>query len=93
MKKNDAWNIRRLVDELFVPVTQHIILKIVGFLLPSIAAAAVDLKEYWFMHDNHSCLTTNLTSFNLLVSWRENHIEMRKFSSRIGEFCHLRRHS
>ena len=31
MKKNNAWNIRRLVDESFVPSTQRIILKIVGF--------------------------------------------------------------
>ena len=30
MKKN-AWNIRRLVDDSFVPATQRIILKIVGF--------------------------------------------------------------
>ena len=32
MKKNDTWNIRRLVDEMIVPSTQRIILKIVGFL-------------------------------------------------------------
>ena len=31
MKKNNTWNIRRLVDESFVPVTQRILLKIVGF--------------------------------------------------------------
>ena len=31
-KKNNTWNIRRLVNESFVPVTQRIILKIVGFL-------------------------------------------------------------
>ena len=31
MKKINAWNIRCLVDELFVPTTQHITLKIVGF--------------------------------------------------------------
>ena len=31
-KKNNTWNIRCLVDELFVPATQRIILKIVGFL-------------------------------------------------------------
>ena len=34
MKKNNAWNIRHLVNELFVPsthATQRIILKIVGF--------------------------------------------------------------
>ena len=31
-EKNNAWNIRRLVDESFVPLTQRIILKIVGFL-------------------------------------------------------------
>ena len=30
MKKN-TWSIRLLVDEMFVPATQHIILKIVGF--------------------------------------------------------------
>ena len=30
-EKNNAWNIRRLVDESFVPSTQRIILKIVGF--------------------------------------------------------------
>ena len=33
MKKNNAWNIRHLVDESFVPSTQRIILKIVGFLV------------------------------------------------------------
>ena len=32
-RKNNTWNIRRLVDEAFVPATQHIILKIVGFLI------------------------------------------------------------
>ena len=32
MKKNNSWNIRHLVDESFVPVTQYIILKIVGFI-------------------------------------------------------------
>ena len=31
MKNNNAWNIRRLVDESFVPSTHRIILKIVGF--------------------------------------------------------------
>ena len=31
MKKNHTWNIRRLVDESFVPATQRIILKIVEF--------------------------------------------------------------
>ena len=30
-KKNNAWNIRRMVNETIVPATQHIILKIVGF--------------------------------------------------------------
>ena len=30
-KKNNAWNIRRLVDDSFVPLTQRIILKIDGF--------------------------------------------------------------
>ena len=30
-KRNNAWNIRPLVDELIVPATQLIILKIVGF--------------------------------------------------------------
>ena len=34
-EKNNTWNIRRLVDETIVPATQHIILKIVGFLGPS----------------------------------------------------------
>ena len=32
MKKNNTWNIRRLVNEMIVPSTQRIILKIVGFL-------------------------------------------------------------
>ena len=32
-EKNNAWNIGRLVDESFVQLTQHIILKIVGFLV------------------------------------------------------------
>ena len=31
MKINDTWNTRRLVDELFVPATQRIVLMIVGF--------------------------------------------------------------
>ena len=30
-EKNNAWNIRRLVDESFIPATQRIILKIVEF--------------------------------------------------------------
>ena len=30
-EKNNTWNIRRLVDESFVPANQRIILKIVGF--------------------------------------------------------------
>ena len=33
MKKNNTWNIRRLVAETIVPLTQCIILKIVGFLM------------------------------------------------------------
>ena len=33
MEKNNAWNIRRLVNESFVPATQRIVLKIVGFLI------------------------------------------------------------
>ena len=32
MKKNNTWNIRGLVNEMIVPSTQCIILKIVGFL-------------------------------------------------------------
>ena len=36
MKKNNAWNIRRLVDESFVPATKRIILKIVGFQTPDL---------------------------------------------------------
>ena len=31
MKKSNAWNIRHLVDESFIPATQGILLKIVGF--------------------------------------------------------------
>ena len=31
MEKNNTWNIRRLVDESFVPVTQRFLLKIVEF--------------------------------------------------------------
>ena len=31
--KNNTWNIKHLVDKSFVPVTQRIILKIVGFLI------------------------------------------------------------
>ena len=31
VKKNNTWNIRRLVDESFGPATQRIILKIVRF--------------------------------------------------------------
>ena len=30
-EKNNTWNIKCLVNEVFVPATQHIILKIVGF--------------------------------------------------------------
>ena len=32
-KKKNTWNIRRLVDESFIPATQRIILKIDGFLV------------------------------------------------------------
>ena len=32
MKKNNTWNITRLVNESFVPANQRIILKIDGFL-------------------------------------------------------------
>ena len=42
-KKNNAWNIRRLVDESFVPVTQRTILKIVGFILNILICA---FKKY-----------------------------------------------
>ena len=38
MKKNNTWNIRRLVDESFVPATQRIMLKNVGFLVHPISA-------------------------------------------------------
>ena len=31
-KKNDTWNIRRLINETIIPSTQCIIFKIVGFL-------------------------------------------------------------
>ena len=31
-KNNNTWNIRCLVDESFIPATQRIILKIVGFM-------------------------------------------------------------
>ena len=31
-EKKNTWNIKPLVDEMIVPLTQHIILKIVGFL-------------------------------------------------------------
>ena len=34
-KNNNTWNIRRLVHKSFVPATQRIILKIVGFLVNS----------------------------------------------------------
>ena len=48
MKKNNAWNIRRLVDESFVPMTQRPsvlhILKIVGF--QHCLTAVVDTVEY-----------------------------------------------
>ena len=30
-EKKNTWNIRRLVNEMIVPATQYIILKIVGF--------------------------------------------------------------
>ena len=33
MKRNNTLNIRHLVDELFVPSTQRIILKMVGFII------------------------------------------------------------
>ena len=35
LKKDNTWNIRRLVDESFIPTIQRIILKIVGFQVAS----------------------------------------------------------
>ena len=34
-EENNTWNIRHLVDESFVPLTQRTILKIVGFYVSS----------------------------------------------------------
>ena len=45
-KKNNTWNIRRLGDELFVPATQRIILKIVGFLE---TRADINSLAFWSM--------------------------------------------
>ena len=45
MKKNNTWNIRRLVLESFVPATQRIILKIVGFLYACIAVGLCAYKS------------------------------------------------
>ena len=42
MKKNNTWNIRRLVNESFDPATQSIILKIIGFL----AIETIDLINF-----------------------------------------------
>ena len=50
MKKNNTWNIRRLVGESFVPVTQRIILKIDGFLLSNLYTVAEELPgppSFW----------------------------------------------
>ena len=50
MKKNNAWNIRRLLDESFVPSTQHIILKIVGFqdpVLLTVKALSIQNAVQW----------------------------------------------
>ena len=51
MEKNNAWNIRHLVNESFIPATQRIILKIVGFLAledatnPKIQVRTVEIVE------------------------------------------------
>ena len=42
-KKDNTWNIRCLVDESFVPVTQHIILKIVRVLVTTLNKKLDDL--------------------------------------------------
>ena len=46
MKKNNAWNIRRLVDESFVPSTQRIILKIFGFLVSSFELKGLSIQGW-----------------------------------------------
>ena len=47
-QKNNAWKIRRLVDESFVPSTQNIILKIVRFL--AYGPHALLLSWVWCLH-------------------------------------------
>ena len=46
-KNNNTWNIRCLVDETFVPATQRIILKIVGFLYCTGASTATTLRIFF----------------------------------------------
>ena len=45
-EKNNAWSIRRLVDESFVPSTQRIILKIVGFFVYDESLEVSDHPHY-----------------------------------------------
>ena len=47
-KKNNAWNIRRLVDESFIPSTQRIILKIVKFFMSFFGL----FQKFWFFQTN-----------------------------------------
>ena len=51
-KKYNTWNIRCLVDESFVPATQRIILKIVGFLLEikpcGLGSRIRDVEAFWY---------------------------------------------
>ena len=73
MKRNNAWNIRRLVDESFVPSTQRIMLKIVGFL-----AAKADtvlchfnlwLKSEWLSEKKDT--KSKPKKKRMYFSWRE----------------------
>ena len=50
MKRNNAWNIRCLVDESFVRVTQSIILKIVGFQISKKKIPPQDFIRSIFAH-------------------------------------------
>ena len=68
MKKNNSWNIRRLVDESFVPATQCIILKIVGFLYSQISK---DMYFYLLIYDKVGFFEAHDWEPNMIVHFKK----------------------
>ena len=78
-KKNNAWNIRRLVDESFVPSIQSIILKIVRFVITHLLPGL-----RWTFDPNNTkldrntvCIVVGATLIDLEI---RNHAEAARLS-------------